>query len=236
MIITPIIYSNSLAIVPDFIVTNGTYQYEEEISSNGRLNWELALLSGTNATLMFNVLKTPIDVFIVAGGKNGSCPRGGIGGGQVTLTQQALSIGQTYTFTVGESGEDSSIFNNTATSGTSTALPGQVGNAAGVNTKGEDGFYAFGESTSLIFSGRKYGAGGGCGGNNSYGNYATWAGSTAGGATGAGNGSNSTSAPAAATANTGAGGGGGYYSVINGGIYGAVGQGGSGIIIIRNAR
>ena len=139
-------------------------------------------------------------------------------------------------FTVGESGEDSSIFNNTATSGTSTALPGQVGNAAGVNTKGEDGFYAFGESTSLIFSGRKYGAGGGCGGNNSYGNYATWAGSTAGGATGAGNGSNSTSAPAAATANTGAGGGGGYYSVINGGIYGAVGQGGSGIIIIRNAR
>lgn len=235
MIITPIIYSNSLAIAPDFIVTNGTYQYEEEISSNGRLNWELALLSGTNATLMFNVLKTPIDVFIVAGGKNGSCPRGGIGGGQVTLTQQTLSIGQTYTFTVGAKNTDSSIFNHTATTGGSTATPGGV-NTAGANTTGQDGFYAFGESTSLIFSGRKYGAGGGCGGNNSYGNHATWVGATAGGVTGAGRGSNSTSAPAAATANTGAGGGGGYYSVVNGGIYGAVGQGGSGIIIIRNAR
>lgn len=219
---------------PLYTISGGTSTYAQEVASNGVVNWELALLSGSNATLTFSRVVDKIDVFLVGGGKTGDTGNGGAGGQRLTATGVSVSSGTAYTFTVGGKDAATSIFNRTATSG-----GGAAGGRGGTNVpsaeKGGDGAYAFGKEASLLYSGRKYGAGGGGGGLNSRRPDSSFGGG-AGGVTGGGTGAFGVAADGeAGAANTGSGGGGGYwddftYQASNGGA------GGSGIIIIRNAR
>lgn len=224
---------------PRFTVTDGTYDYEQDVLADGTVNWELALLSGTNATLTFQRVVGYIDAFLVAGGAKSDSGKGGNGGGCMTNTSVAVSSGTPYTFTVGGSDESTSIFGDTVSSGGGAA--GGNGANSGSQTPavaGADGVYAFGESTSLLYSGRKYGPGGG-GGGVRYGNFVS-AGKD-GGNTGGGHGadeSHKTEESASAEANTGGGGGGKGSSRWTSSYveYYPAGLGGSGIIIIRNHR
>lgn len=230
---------------PLFTVTDGTYTYQQSVADDGTVNWELALLSGTNATLKFSRVVDYVDVFLVGGGKAGgarssqTAGTGGKGGSRVTKSganKVNVFAGTDYAFTVGDSDGSTSIFGFTASSG--------GGSNGGIGAKisedraasaGDDGAYAFGSSTSLLYSGRKYGPGGG-GGGYYEGNFN--AAGKAGGSTGGGHGgdrNHQSKASASGSANTGGGGGGAGTHVSYGEFYPA-GDGGSGIIIIRNAR
>ncbi len=218
---------------PLFSVTGGTYRYAQSVAADGKVNWEIALLSGSNATLNFQRVVDAVDVFLVGGGRSAGAGNGANGGQRLTATGVSVSSGTNYAFTVGGSNGSTSIFGRTANSGSGSS--GGIGGMNGGSTKGGDGAYAFGASSSLVFSGRKYGAGGGGGGVNRRvaGGYSAGAG---GGETGGGAGSSQpTTSGVAGTANTGGGGGGGFYDEYTY-TASAGGAGGSGIIIIRNAR
>ena len=220
---------------PLFTVTGGTYEYAEETAADGTLNWELALLTGTNATLTFSRVVDYVDVFLVGGGAHGSGSNGGNGGTRLTLSGESkVAVGNSaYTFTIGGNNEATTIFDQTAESGGGSA-GGRGAGASRDATKGADGEYAFGNAASLLYSGRKYGAGGGGGGHN----YRIYRYGAAGGETGGGKGGSGGNG-ADGEVNTGSGGGGRYVDEYGGGSGGggaSSGAGGSGIIIIRNAR
>lgn len=220
---------------PVFTVTGGTYSYAEETAQDGTVNWEIALLSGSNAVLNFGRVVDYVDVFLVGGGQSavGQGGRGGYGGACVTCsgeTKIPVSGNTNYPFTVGGSGGDTTIFDRTASSG-----GGSAGGVGGINcTEGSDGVYAFSNAASLLYSGRKYGAGGGGGGyNHRRQGYVPGAG---GGETGGGTGGmNLSTGGTDGEANTGGGGGGLYWDDYTY-VASSAGAGGSGIIIIRNAR
>lgn len=221
---------------PLFTVTGGTYEYAEETAADGTVNWELALLTGTNATLTFSRVVDYVDVFLVGGGQEGQAGGKGGSGGTRIICSDAAKIAVhngSYPFTIGGGGEATTIFEQTAETGGGSAGGTGAGTSRGA-TKGTDGEYAFGNEASLLYSGRKYGAGGGGGGYNhrTQGHMP----GAAGGETGGGKGSsNGRVKPGNGEDNTGAGGGGRYWDDYAG-ISSGPGDGGSGIIIIRNAR
>lgn len=247
---------------PSVYVTGGTFEYRETINQQGRIDWEIALLSGTAAKIAFTRNIDSVDVFLVSGGGNATGGeygrtvfggRGGRGGGTYTARNHRVSLNTPYSFSVGRAGNATSIFGYTAQ--VSGALGG-VGASASYNSStssydtteagsGVDGVYPFGENTSLVFPDRKFGASGGGGGVYAQMNVTHEGGysetiiaqkeGAAGGVTGAGNGgTNSARDGADAIENTGAGGGGRFY--VQGSNSTVNGNGGSGIIIIRNAR
>ena len=232
---------------PRFTVTDGTYSYAQTERADGIVDWEIALLTGADATLTFGRVVDYVDVFLVGGGKPGgsrgtdSGGTGGKGGQLVTKSgadKISVTAGTSYTFTIGGSNEDTSIFGFTASSGggSNGGTGGDISESRQA-TAGRDGAYAFGAGESLINSGQKYGAGGGGGGY--------WQGNVhingkAGGATGGGHGADpnhTTKASASGAANTGSGGGGAGANISSSPAkYYSAGDGGSGIIIIRNHR
>lgn len=222
--------------------------------------WKIKFLTSGTLTLL---RKVTLDVFCVGGGGGGytgSNSAGGGGGGGYTNTGYGIDAeAGTYEITIGngavhdsgEQGGTTSAFNvlalggYTATSSGTGANGGSGGGAAGSTgtnnvggSDGSDGGDFVGSSTT-----RKGGAGqnattrefgettgdlyaGGGGGSSSQG-------SVSGGDGGGGNGGGSASASATnGEANTG-GGGGGYYRSSGSET---AGDGGSGIVIIRNAR
>ena len=221
---------------PLYTVSGGTSTYAQSVASDGTVNWELALLSGSNATITFDRVVDYVDVFICGGGASGGNSNGGNGGAVATYSNVTPAAGTAYAFTVGESDGPTGIFGvAVASGGGSAGGRGADWQTTARATAGTDGVYAFGSSASLIYSGRKYGAGGGGGGtvsgNNSYNG-------GAGGASGGGHGadrSHTTVASASGAANTGGGGGAGCWDGPYNRWYSA-GSGGSGIIIIRNHR
>jgi len=228
---------------PLYTLSGGTSSYQQSVAADGTVNWELAILSGSSKTLTFSRVVDKVDVFLVGGGAAGAASAnslggtGGSGGACTTAKGVSVSAGTAYTFTVGGSGTGTSIFGKSASSGGGSAGGLGADYQSGNHGKtGSDGVYAFGSSTSLLYSGRKYGAGGG-GGGYVQGTNSVFHGGD-GGASGGGPGadrSHTTAASASGTANTGGGGGGGCYD----GPYNLSydpGAGGSGIIIIRNAR
>lgn len=245
---------HSPEVAPMFSVLGGQYQYQESPSAGG-VNWELALLSGTNATIRFTKIPTNIDVFLVGGGSNGGLGHidsgyeyggdGGLGGGVVMQSNVHIDSNTDYSFTVGRSGQPSTIFGETTYGApygyryeTGLIASGGEGaqceigySAVRAANAGLPGALAFGEQTSLLFSGRRYSACGGGGGLLAQsGAIATGA---AGGGTGGGVGGSRDAEAESGENNTGSGGGGAFW---NNGQSGAPGAGGSGIIIIRNAR
>lgn len=247
---------------PSVYVNGGTFRYREAVVS-GVANWEIALLSGTNAKLTFARTTGNIDVFMIGGGASGGlgvvqgrnyiAGDGGGGGGVVELFNLNVDPNKEYTFTVGRGGNPTTMFGET-TAGVRGTFGGDGASISFASNppvvvdaqSGQDGVYPFGENTSLLYPGRKFGAAGGGGGAHGvYSEYNSvthqtvtyeeYANSAAGGETGAGAGSNSASEDGGkALDNTGAGGGGCYASPNSNAI--AENTGGSGIIIIRNAR
>ena len=229
---------------PLYTISGGDYSYKQEVASDGTVNWEIALLSGSSKTITFQRVVDKVDVFLCAGGKPGgiyttgetlSGGAGGAGGGTRTASSISVSSGTAYSFTVGGSNAATSIFGYSVSSGGGSA----GGRGANYNSRyGADNgtsstTKAFGGAT-LHYNGRLYGPGGGGGGVH-YGNITYNGGS--GGSTGGGHGGDEThkgSTDRNGSANTGAGGGGGAITLNNSYVGG--GSGGSGIIIIRNHR
>lgn len=213
-------------------------------------DWELALTS--SGTITFSSAVSKIDVFIVGGGKAGSSGRGnhfqaiggdgGAGGQCRTIKGISVTPATPYTITLGGSGESTTTSWGNATSGGGAAGGSgayATANSYTASTAGSDGYLAFGDANTEYYPGYRYGSGGGGGGATCEGRNVS---GKAGGASSGGNGGMLRAGePSAATKGVSASGGGGgggctyapYESMED--RYSG-GAGGSGIVIIRNAR
>ena len=241
IIVTDYSVSIPLNTIPEFTYT-GDYEIvndSDEPITVSQGNWKIRFLtSGTLTFTNLNGAENGIDVFLVGGGGNGETIRGARGGGggyTKTVKGISIAIATPYTVTIGASSGTSSAFGASANGasganggsgggggGSSGGTPGNGGSNGGNGTAGNVSqggagqgttTKEFGESTGKLYSG---GGGGSAANAGAAGDSTAGAGAAYGGA--AKNG----------VANTG-GGGGGAYS-------GTAGTGGSGIVIIRNAR
>lgn len=156
------------------------------VDSNDPKKWEMAILDGTLADLVF--LKNPgtIDIFMVAGGSSGDSGgagngytgpnyggAGGNGGECKTLHGVQLASNTNYKVTIGGSDGDTS-FTGGGLAYTAVSGLGSSGGAGGLASaqgdaydasRGSDGVYAFEEVSSTIitpgFINHKFGPGGG---------------------------------------------------------------------------
>ncbi len=233
---------------------NGSLHYTDE----GSGNWHVKFTTG--GTLTIEKAMT-IDVFLVGGGYGGDAGTGGYrcyggnggrGGNIYTVYNRKIPAG-TYAIEIGSGGSSGSAgsatnaFSLSSSSGTAGAAGGIGASIAGTDsgaitysTAGSNGVYAFG--TSAI-DGVMYAAGGGGAAcvNTKFVWTKNFGGeSKPGGTTGGGHGADAQADGSAATNNTGSGGGGGGADASGNGGGGAHsysgGYGGSGVIIIRNAR
>lgn len=230
-----------------------TYSGSHQLIDDGNFNWRLKLL--TSGKLTFTNLgngAAGVQVFLVGGGGGGGdhtrC--GGGGGGYTKTVYTTLASGTGYDIIIGGGGGCNAGGGTTSTvwatangGGTSPGSyyggPGGSGGggfAAGGGSDGNQGgngdqsYYAggSGQGTTTREFGETYNtlyAGGGGGGRR--GGEPSTAGGTGGGGNGGGN-----LLPTNGAANTGGGGGGAIY--MDGNHTGA--SGGSGIVVIRNAR
>lgn len=229
------------------------YVYAEDTETS---HFEMAILNTCDISFQFSVA---IDVFLVGGGASGGSGysdaaggAGGAGGETILISNFKPVTAQTYSMIIGSSDNNTTGFNKIARSGYGSA-GGGGGACFGNNhdaypSAGANGVVAFNGSNetglSLLPSSYRnilYGAGGGgadC--VNSLYVWSTGAGSNAGGLTGGGEGGFAPNGGEDAIGkpglpNTGGGGGGGCC---NGTLsaYFSGGAGGSGIILIRDAR
>ena len=242
--------------VPIFTYIGGTYevvQDDDTVISDVTSyvgDWKIRFL--TSGTLNFSRLisaEDGIDIFAVGGGGNGAKSytsgsyiyAGGGGGGGYTETVLGASVvtNNDYAITVGDALGASSFDSLCSANGGSSASGGTGGSggSGGGNANGTTVGYAGGSDGATPTHGgagqgtttREFGeanaklyAGGGSGG--SYLANSIIAGADGGG----GDGGNDNTSPKSGTANSGGGGGGSYTST--------QALGGSGIVIIRNAR
>lgn len=259
-------YSTAISFntIPEFTYT-GDYEIvndSDEPITISQDNWKIRFLtSGTLTFTNLNGADGGIDVFLVGGGASGG-GRGG-GGGGYTKTQKSVSVnagieypiivgagglapttsnrvppnagGATSAFGLTANGGDTSTNGDYPSSGGSGGGSGKVGGAGysggsdGSSGGGDDGGSGqgtttreFGESTGKLYAG---GGGGGAVTTNE-----TSSGGAGGGGDGGGVGADPR--PKNGDANTG-GGGGGLGNLYSSATYAS---GGSGIVIIRNAR
>lgn len=259
-------YSTAISFntIPEFTYT-GDYEIvndSDEPITVSQDNWKIRFLtSGTLTFTNLNGAEGGIDVFLVGGGASGG-GRGG-GGGGYTKTQKSVSVkvgieypiivgaggvgpttsnrvppnagGATSAFGLTANGGDTSTTGDYPSSGGSGGGSGKVGGAGysggsdGSSGGGDDGGSGqgtttreFGESTGKLYAG---GGGGGAVTTNE-----TSSGGAGGGGDGGGVGADPR--PKNGDANTG-GGGGGLGNLYSSATYAS---GGSGIVIIRNAR
>lgn len=239
----------------------GAYSYSSSNQpiDDGDGNWRIKFLQSGTLTVAEDVY---VDIFAVGGGGNGgfysstNAGGGGGAGGYTTTTRNVkLEKDKTYVVTVGAANGTSSLTNeegtaiceaagggNASSSNGGSGGSGGAGGAyygVGATTPGSDGSDAITSSSSASggtgqgSTTREFGeadgdlyAGGGGGGRNSS------AGASAGADGGGGDGASNTVAAKAGGENTGGGGGGSSSYTV--GI--TPGTGGSGIVIIRNAR
>lgn len=229
------------------------YVYAEDTENS---HFEMAILNTCDISFQFSV---PIDIFLVGGGSSGgkgspdtSGGRGGNGGETILIRNFKPVTSQTYPMIIGSSNNNTTGFDRIARTGHGSA-GGQGGVCYGKNhdaypAAGKPGVTAFNGSNetglSLLPSDYRnvlYGAGGGgadC--VNSLYVYSTGAGSNDGGSTGGGAGGSDPNGGADSigkdgSPNTGGGGGGGCGNGATS-YYPNGGAGGSGIILIRDAR
>ena len=236
-----------------------TYTGSHQLIDDGNFNWRLRLL--TSGTLTFSHLGSAenrgAQAFLVGGGGGGGFHAGG-GGGYTKTSMVNISINTPYTIIVGAGGPHDSDGGRGGTSsalgisaeGGHSGVPWDVGGNGGSgggdlrgiggsdggNGGGWDGDTGgnggmgqgtttreFGEASGALYAG---GGGGGKADSNP-------PGGAAGGAGGGGHGGwgGAPLLPAPGTPNTGGGGGGNYDQNA-----GPCGDGGSGIVIIRNHR
>lgn len=241
IVVTDYSVSIPLSTIPEFAYT-GDYEIvndSDEPITVSQDNWKIRFLtSGTLTFTNLNGAEGGIDVFLVGGGGNGETIRGARGGGggyTKTVKGVSIAIATPYTITIGASSGTTSAFGASANGasganggsgggggGSSSGTPGNGGSNGGNGTDGNVSqggtgqgrtTREFGESTGKLYSG---GGGGSAAGAGAAGDSTAGAGAAYGRA--AKNG----------VANTGGGGGAAYG--------GTAGHGGSGIVIIRNAR
>ena len=218
-----------------------TYTGNYELIDDGNRNWRIKFYS--SGTLKFTKLGNAdegIDVFLMGGGGSGGqgelyyAGAGGKEGNTKTAKRIIVQTQIPYTIEVGAGGTADNASGSSSAFGQSAAGGARGASAVAPGTKGQDSTVReFGEA-----NGARLGGNGGTGGGSSKDFVLTHAGTGglpyggAGGTFG-----NSWSTPGHGTpgpANTGAGGGGGGGCTYSAWISGAAG--GSGIIIIRNAR
>lgn len=224
--------------------------------------WKIRFL--TSGTLRFTSISGAIDVFLVGGGggssstsANVSGSGGGGGGYTVTAAGIAVNVGTSYSIDIG-SGGSSGIAGGASSAFGKTALGGNPGKATKNSAKGGDGGSGGGGGGEWQTTGGNGGSDGGDGISTAVGNAGAGQGTTtrefgepsgklysggggggsfeaSGGTGGAGGGANGADRAngISAAANTGGGAGGTGVSNPHG-YTGA--KGGSGIVIIRNAR
>ena len=241
IVVTDYSVSIPLSLIPEFTYT-GDYEIvndSDETITVSQDNWKIRFLtSGTLTFTNLNGAENGIDVFLVGGGGNGETIRGAHGGGggyTKTVKGISITIGTPYTVTIGASSGTSSAFgasangasganggsggggggssSGTSGNGGSNGGNGTAGNVSGGGTGQGTTTREFGESTGKLYSG---------GGGGSSANAGSAGDSTAGAGAAYGQ------AAKNGVANTGGGGGGAYDGI--------AGSGGSGIVIIRNAR
>lgn len=236
-----------------------TYTGSHQLIDDGNFNWRLRLL--TSGTLTFSHLGSAesrgAQAFLVGGGGGGGFHAGG-GGGYTKTSMVNISINTPYAIIVGAGGPHDSDGGRGGTSsalgisaeGGHSGVPWNIGGNGGSGggdlngVGGSDGSNGggwngdtggnggvgqgtttreFGEASGALYAG----GGGGGQANN------TPPGGAAGGAGGGGHGGwgGAPLLPAPGTPNTGGGGGGNYDETA-----GPCGDGGSGIVIIRNHR
>lgn len=229
------------------------YVYAEDTETS---HFEMAILNTCDISFQFSV---PIDIFLVGGGSSGADGysnaaggAGGNGGESILISNFKPITSQTYPMIIGSSDSDTIGFDRIARAGYGSS-GGHGGECWGNShdaypSAGSNGVVAFNGSNitglSLLPSSYRnvlYGAGGGgadC--VNSLYVWSTGAGSNDGGLTGGGEGGSDPNGGQDAIGkpgltNTGGGGGGGCG---NGAVpaYFSGGAGGSGIILIRDAR
>ena len=241
-----------------------TYTGSSQLIDDGNGNWRIKFL--TSGTLTFTNVGNGIngiDVFLVGGGGSGyyrsNNQYSGGGGGGYTRTQKNVSIANNSSYNIvvgaggaipttqgtGNNGQASSAFGYSASGGYApnngvfaydliAGGNGGSGGGSAASNGGSDGSNGsgtyggagqgtttreFGESTGTLYSG------GGGGGGDAYGGWVV----TSGGVGGGGGGNVTNTKAGDGVANTGGGGG-------NAPGLGKCGSGGSGIVIIRNAR
>ena len=201
-------------------------------------------------------ISSGVDLFLVGGGAGGAGSGAGGGGGYTqTIRKVPITLNNGYAITIGaggnadENGGNSSAFGYSVSGGKTGYYDGGAGGSGGgsgfrkqelapAGTGGSDGSNGgAGQYNGGVGQGRttrefgeageKLYAGGGGGGGNNYGPASVCYSGGAGGAGGGGAGGRMGSEGSAGEANTGGGGGG-----TSGGHF----AGGSGIVIIRNAR
>ena len=234
-----------------------TYTGNSQLIDDGNGNWRIKFL--TSGTLVINDIlniSNGIDVFLVGGGAGGAGSGAGGGGGYTkTIKKVSVTLNNGYAITIGaggnadENGGSSSAFGYSVSGGKTGYYDGGNGGSGGGSgfrkqelasagaggsdgSNGGAGQYNGGVgqgTTTREFgeAGEKLYAGGGGGGGNNYGPASVCYSGGPGGAGGGGAGGRMGDEGSAGEANTGGGGGGtsGNHFV-----------GGSGIVIIRNAR
>lgn len=256
----------SFSTIPEFTYTGDyeIVNDSDEPITVSQGNWKIRFLtSGTLTFTNLNGAENGIDVFLVGGGgaggqwcNGGSDGSGGNGGYTKTSKGVTVTAGTAYNIVVGAGAASQTVEN-------ANGKPGGKTSAFGVTVDGGDGGTAWQSEEGRINKGGSGGGSGNSDGNTggnggsdgANGGSAYWSGGTGQGTTtrefgetgkrlysGGGGGSwngkggagGGADAGKSASANTGGGGGGGYNSseasVTNGG------KGGSGIVIIRNAR
>ena len=235
--------------VPNFTYT-GTYEIVDDNDNplTGKAeNWKIRFLTSGDLTFTkLNGANKGIDAFIVGGGGTGSPSgsgyyAGGGGGGGYIKFEHFISLEKNtvYKITVGGSAGNSSAFSITAECGKSGGL--LSGGGEGTGKGGTGGYYSGSKNGTNGQKGRLefdigpkyYGGGGGGGASYTPTESATMYGNPgSGGAGGGGKGGNYGAVGQAGAVNTGGGGGGsGAPNSTTNKV-----SGGSGIVIIRNAR
>ncbi len=227
--------ANATGKIPEFTYS-GTYQ----LIDDGDKNWRIKFL--TSGTLEFTDLgnaKNGIDVFLVGGGGGGSHCVGG-GAGYTKTAKVSVKKGSSYDIIIGAGGtgtNNGGVAQDVTGGGATTALgvTADGGEAGQYNSRGGNGGSG-GAGVGINLVGGEDGADGNGGApgtgqqmtTREFGETSGTLYATGGGTAGHyGNGSN-------ANANTGDGGQGG--GSVNSGTAMQSGNGGSGIVIIRNAR
>lgn len=173
------------------VITENDFTYSGNylFKSDGK-HWELALLSGSAASLVFTKNPGLCDIFTVAGGQPGSAyPNtssayygpshggpGGKGGGCVNRDGVRLAANTNYTVTVGLSGQSSSFTGGNVSiaapsgGGANGGTGGTAAQDGSINASpGSDGVYAYNKSSDTLlfteaeFPGHRFGPGGGGG-------------------------------------------------------------------------
>ena len=232
-----------------------TYTGNSQLIDDGNGNWRIKFLtSGTLTLTSLGIGTSKIDVFLVGGGAGGAGSGAGGGGGYTkTVKKVSVTLKSSNAIVIGaggnadENGGSSSAFGYSVSGGKTGNFDGGDGGSGGGSgfrkqelasagsggsdgSNGGNGYYnggtgqgtttrEFGEASGTLY------AGGGGGGGNNYGPASVCYPGGTGGAGGGGAGGRTEGS--AGETNTGGGG---------GGTSGVLYAGGSGIVIIRNAR